>query len=51
MKIINYYDEDYYEENDIITITHIYSYQFFLTKPKEKGLVTLSGPMKIFKIH
>lgn len=43
MKIINYYDEDYYEENDIITITHIYSYQIFLTKPKEKGLVTLSG--------
>lgn len=50
MKIINYYDEDYYEENDINTITHIYSYQFFLTQPT-KGLVTLSGPMKIFKIH
>lgn len=36
MKIINYYDEDYYEENHIITITYIYSYQTFLTIPEKK---------------
>lgn len=35
MKIINYYDEDYHEENHIITNTHIYSY-IFSTKPKKK---------------
>lgn len=36
MKIINYYDEDYHEENHIITNTHIYSYQIFFNKTKRK---------------
>lgn len=36
MKIIDYYDEDYYEENHIITITHIYSYQIFFNKTNKR---------------